>query len=275
MGKQVVGAQNLNILRSKTGHVVFRAKKKDWTDLPAKLPPITREVEMLPEQKRAYMEMMHEFVIEWAGQYVTVEMAVTAKAKLAQISSGFMFDNDRKPVWLMDHKDNPKLNDLEEFLEQVDTKVIVFYHHKPTKESLEWLAQKKANQFECVFLESGLDPDVIEFRKAKFNKEDNVKVIFCQSSAHKYGHTLLGTINQPCHTSYFYENTYNRDTRAQSEDRNHRHGQIWPVTYVDVAMSREDRQTVKALQKKEAFEEALLAEFTGVNDASINRSAEW
>jgi SNF2 family DNA or RNA helicase len=270
MGKQVKGAQNLDILRKQTGEWVFRAKKKDWTDLPEKLPAITREVEMLPNQKAAYLSMMHHFVMEWGDRNVTAQMAVTAKGKLAQISTGFVFDDDGEIHWLMDFKDNPKLKELEDIIDQVDTKLIVFYHHKAAKQALEWLANKHDNQYKSVFLESGLTDAEITSRKHQFNNLDEVKVIYCQSSSHKYGHTLLGTKDQPCHTSVFFENTYNRETRGQSEDRNHRHGQVWPVTYLDIATSREDKLTIKSLQNKEALEDSIMLEFGRTTGANIN-----
>lgn len=273
MGKKVVGSQNLDKLRAKTGHAVFRAKKKDWTDLPSKLPATTRDVEMLPNQRAAYLAMMHDFVMDWGDRPITVEMAVTAKAKLAQISSGFIFDNDKNYHWLMDFDKNPKLKDLEEFMDMVDTKIIIPYHHRPTLEALKWLGDKRHAQegYDYAVLQSGMDTDAIEFEKLKFNTDPNCRYIFLQSSAHKYGHTLLGIqadgpTHMPCHTMYFFENTYNLDTRLQTEDRDHRHGQRFPCSYTDVAVSREDRLTVKALQKKERMEEALLREITGVGD---------
>lgn len=276
MGKKVVGAINLDKLRARTGHGVFRAKKMEWTDLPSKLPPVTRRVEMLPVQREAYLRMMHDFVLEWGERHITVEMAVSAKQKLAQISTGFIYD-EGTVHWLMGFADNPKLNDLEEFIDSVENKVIVFYHHKPAKEAIEALLLKRQEDYLGVILESGLKVEEIEERKRLFNEDPKYKVIFCQSSAHKYGHTLLGLQDtMPCYTTYFFENTYNLDTRVQSEDRNHRHGQRYPVSYYDVAMCREDMLTIEALQRKDRLEDALMKELTGGNiEFDIQDLQEW
>lgn len=273
MGKKVVGAINLDILRQRTGKYAFRAKKIDWTDLPTKLPAVTREIEMIPRQRQAYLTMMHDFVTEWGDQHISVGMAVNAKAKLAQIGTGFMYDNEGQVIWLMEFAENPKLKDLQDFIDSVETKIIIPYHHRPSLEALKWLGDKNAEEWKYAVLESGMDPEDIEFQKALFNTDPAYKVIFIQSTSHKYGHTLLGIQedgpnHMPCHTMYFFENTYNLDTRLQTEDRDHRHGQRFPCGYYDVAISREDRLTIKSLQKKERMEEALLREITGVGDAT-------
>jgi SNF2 family DNA or RNA helicase len=47
------------------------------------------------------------------------------------------------------------------------------------------------------------------------------------------GLTLLGTKTAPCHTAYFYSNSFSFGSREQAEARNHRIGQINKVIYVD------------------------------------------
>lgn len=263
MGKQIIGSQNLDMLREETKENVFRARKSEWTDLPEKLPPVIYDIDMLPQQRQAYLEMMHEFVTMWGDEPITVQMAVTAKQKLAQIGTGFIYNDTGETKWLMPFEENPKLLFLDDYDEMLETKGIIFYHHKPALEALMWWANKHDNKWKVAVLKDKMKDDEIEYQKMLFNTDPSYKYIFCQSSSHKYGHTLLGLQNDgmPCHNSMFFENTYNRETRVQSEDRNHRHGQQFPVSYADIAISREDRLTIKALQKKEMFENALLAEF--------------
>ena len=47
-----------------------------------------------------------------------------------------------------------------------------------------------------------------------------------QAEAGKYGHTLVGTPDDPCATMIFFENSYSLDTRSQLEDRIHRMGAV-------------------------------------------------
>ena len=261
MGKQVTGAQNLDILRMRTGNYAFRAKKVDWTDLPEKISMPPREIDLTESQRRAYLEIMHDFVIELGPEdFITVEMAITVKNKLQQICSGWVYDNEKNVRELVPLAENPKLQEARTVIEEVDTKLLVFYFFRPTKVYLEQLAQEMG--IDHVFLESGLSDDEFDARKRRFNTEDGVKVAFCQTDAVKEGHTLLGTEAMPCHTTLFVENTYSLYARSQAEDRNHRHGQRNVVTYYDIASSREDKAIIKALQKKKDLQETLLAEFT-------------
>lgn len=260
-GKSVVGAQNLDILRMRTGPFAFRAKKKDWTDLPEKLWAHPREVDMTPEQRRAYLEIMNEFVLEIGpDEFITAEMAITIKNKLQQIGSGWIYDNEKRVHEIVPLDQNPKLGDLREFIENIDTKVLVFYYFKPTRAYLGQLAE--AMGIGHVFLESGIKEAEFDKRKYAFNQDRGIQVAFCQSDAVREGHTLLGTEDRPCYTTYFLENNYSLYTRAQAEDRNHRHGQYNPVTYHDVVTSREDKAIIKALQRKAGLQEAVLAELT-------------
>lgn len=260
MGKQIVGGQNLDILRMRTHEHVFRAKKVDWTDLPEQLSPQPREIEMSPKQREAYLLMMHEFVVEWGDQEITAKMAVTAKTKLAQIGTGFLYNNEGEVVMLFDEgQKNPKVEEMLRVIEETEYKLLIFYHFKPSITLIRDALRR--NEIPAVFLPSGLGDDEIEKRKAEFNENEDIKVCVMQSSSYKYGHTLLGTEATPCHTSLFFENNYDLDTRIQCEARNHRHGQRHPVTYIDMSISREDTKVIKALQGKSGLQEALLTEF--------------
>lgn len=261
MGKAVKGAQNLDVLRQRTGSFVFRAKKKDWTDLPEKLWAKPREVDLTAEQRRAYLEIMNEFVLELGpDDFITVDMAITVKNKLQQICSGWVFDNDKNVREIVPLSQNPKLLEARSIIDELDTKVLVFYFFRPTRDRLAEMAEDMGVGH--VFLESGLKDAEMSARKALFNGDDSVKVAFCQIDAVKEGHTLLGTPAVPCHSTIFIENTYSLYARQQAEDRNHRHGQKNAVTYYDISTSREDKAIIQALQKKGDMQEALLAEFT-------------
>ncbi len=267
MGKQVLHAQNLDILRQRTGWFAFRAKKKDWTDLPEKIWSHPREVDLTEVQRRAYLEITHEFVLEIKpDEFITVEMAITVKTKLQQIASGWIYDNDKQVRELVPLADNPKLQEGAEVVNSIDSKILVFYFFRPTRAYLEQLAEQHG--WKAVFLESGLKDDEFDARKRQFNTDDDTKVAFCQIDAVKEGHTLLGTEKQPCHNTLFLENTYSLYARSQAEDRNHRHGQRNVVTYHDITTSREDKAIIKALQRKGDMQEALLSEFTAYRDGA-------
>lgn len=260
-GKQILGHQNLDLMRERTGRYAFRAKKSDWTDLPEKIWMPPREVALTKAQKDAYLSVMHDFVLEFGeDDYLTVEMAITVKNKLQQIGSGWVYDNDKQIREIVPLDENPKLQEAMSILTDIETKSLAFYFFKPTKDYLDQLAAQTGYGY--VFLESGLKDAEFDKRKRAFNEDDDIKWAFCQTDAVKEGHTLLGTKRMPCHNTLFIENTYSMYARAQGEDRNHRHGQEYPVNYWDICVSQEDKKIIRALQKKTTMQEALLHEFT-------------
>lgn len=264
MGKSVLGSQNLDTLRQRTGDFAFRAKKTDWTDLPEKLNALLREIEMTPVQRQMYLEILHDMVIELGpDDFITADMAITVKTKLQQIASGWIYDNEHNVREIVPLDENPKLNEALEVINSVPGKILVFYFFKPTRHYLAALSEKHG--IGHTFLESGLKDAELDRRKRQFNEDDDIKVAWCQTDAIKEGHTLLGTLRQPCHNTLFLENTYSLYARQQAEDRNHRHGQNYPVTYHDIASSKEDRAIIKALQRKAGMQEAILSEFTVLN----------
>lgn len=283
MGKQVLQSQNLDILRVRTVDCAFRARKSEWTDLPEKLYMEPRLSEMTAEQREVYLRMMHEFVVEMGDAEITAKMAVTAKMKLQQIGSGFLYDENRVAHPLFDNpRKIPKIKDLLEFLEGASGKVLLFYHFGQTLHTLREVLED--GQFKPVFLRSGLNDDQIEKGKALFNGDDTVRLGVCQSASFKYGHTLLGTEREPCHTTGFFENTYDLEVRIQCEDRNHRHGQRHPVSYSDFVASREERKIIKALRVKsdrmdlvtKTFEDTMIESLTNeikeINSGTVSKS---
>lgn len=266
-GKQILGYQNLDLMRERTGKYAFRAKKSDWTDLPEKVWMPPREIELSKEQRQAYLSIMHDFVLEFGDDdYLTVEMAITVKNKLQQICSGWVYDNEKQVRELVPLERNPKLQEAASIIEDVNGKILVFYFFKPTRNYLEQLTAQMGKK--AVFLESGLKDAEFDARKRAFNTDDSIDIAYCQTDAVKEGHTLLGTPTRPCHNTLFVENTYSLYARAQGEDRNHRHGQKYPVAYWDIASSREDKAIIRALQKKGEMQEAILSEFTAYRESN-------
>lgn len=274
MGKQILGYQNLDLMRERTGRFAFRAKKKDWTDLPEKIWMPPREIELSPEQRHAYLSIMHDFVLEFSeDDYMTVEMAITVKNKLQQVCSGWVYDNEKTVRELVPFEKNPKIQEARAILEDVRSKILVFYFFKPTRGYLEQLMSDMGEEYVVL---AGSDPidgrdkklsdDEFDRRKRAFNEDPRVRIALCQTDSVKEGHTLLGTKEMPCHNTLFVENTYSLYARSQAEDRNHRHGQEYPVTYWDIASSREDKAIIKALQRKAEMQEAILSEFTSYRE---------
>lgn len=250
LGKQIVGARNEVELAQILDAHSFRATKAEWTDLPGQLYTY-RHYEMKGEQKAAYDEMLKEFVTQWQDESIAAPMVITQSMKLQQISSGFIIDEEGETHELVKPKDNPKLRLLKEVVEEQSGKVLVFCFYRHTVHTLRDAFDK------CAYMFGGVASDEITEQKKLFNEGD-AKIFVIQLSTGKYGHTLLGNEEWPCHTAVFYENNYDLDARIQAEARNHRHGQKYPVTYIDFVGTSLDKKIIDALHKKQKLASTIV-----------------
>ena len=257
--KKVVGTQNEELLADKIEKFIFRASKKDWTDLPPKL-YTSRQYQLPPKLAAQYASMEDDFVI-WLNdnENVAVDAFITKYIKLAQIQSGFIIKEDGSIEELVPPEDNPRFNLVKDIIEESTGKVVVPYIHKYTRH----LLLRALEEYHPAIIKGGMSPEEIQFNKARFNEDPECRVILAQTKASKYGHTLIGGENlDRCSTMVFAENSYSLDDRSQIEDRIHRHGQTADsCLYVDVWGTALDRRVTQALQAKESIAQAVFSYF--------------
>jgi SNF2 family DNA or RNA helicase len=256
--KQVVGAINEDILAERIDPHIFRATKAEWTDLPPKVYTV-REYKMTLEMKSMYKSMEDEFTL-WLNdeESVSVDAAITKYIKLAQIQAGFILDEQGKTRWLVEPKNNPRLNVVEEILnDEIVGKATVVYRHRAALEML----MERFTALNPTYIKGGMSSEDIEEQKRIFNNDKTSRVMFLQTDAAKYGHTLLGLQNREdhCSSQIFFETSYSLDARSQIEDRSHRYGQLGEcMSYYDLYGTPLDRDVVKALQRKESVFQAVF-----------------
>lgn len=259
-GKKVVGTQNEALLAAKIDKFIFRASKKDWTDLPPKM-YTSREYKLTPKLAAYYKSMEDDFVL-WLteSENVAVDTFITKYIKLAQIQSGFIIKEDGSIEELVASEENPRFVLVREVVEECAGKVVIPYIHRYTLN----LLSRALAEYNPTFISGSMEPGEIQANKDKFNKDDSCRVILVQTRAGKYGHTLLGGLeaNNNCHTMIFAENSYSLDDRSQIEDRIHRHGQTADhCMYIDVWGTPLDHKVTMALQAKESIAKAAFQHF--------------
>lgn len=260
-GKQVMGAKNEDELKRVLEQTSFLARKKDWSDLPAKLDPITIKVSMGQDQAAAYKRMEKDFVLELMEaeerRKISVDIILSRDIKLRQIMSGWIYEEDGGVTDLIDFQDNPRFTIMDEIVsEQIAGKAVIVAWYKPTINRLIDAFTEKG--YEPTFIRGGMTTAEIDKQKKAFNESDNTKVMVVQQVSAKYGHTLLGTEREPCSSMLFFEQSYSLDDRSQIEDRIHRYGQVWPCSYFDFVAGKLDRAVIRALQRKEGVAAAIL-----------------
>lgn len=263
-GKQAIGTKNERKLDDLLSTCSFRARRVDWGARIAcdyelvKLP-------MLPEQKRQYDNMQRDFVI-WlqSGEPVEAEQVISKHTKMQQISSGFIYSEDGERHDIVPFEKTPKWVDLLDRLQNyVRGKVIVIAHYKATVERLVRALRNAGFAPALILGDSQMrefDADV-ELEKRRFNGDPKCKVLVGQSSAVKYGHTLMGSDSDPCLSMAFFENNYNLDNRAQAEERPQGFGQKAAIHVWDYYGSPVERQIVEALQKKRRMAEVVMSAY--------------
>jgi hypothetical protein len=142
--------------------------------------------------------------------------------------------------------------------DEIVGKTTVVYRHRA---ALEMLLERFAS-LNPTYIKGGMSPEDVEEQKRMFNEEKASRVMFLQTDAAKYGHTLLGLPDRESHCSsqIFFETSYSLDARSQIEDRSHRYGQLGDcMSYFDMYGTSLDRDVVAALQRKESVFQAVFS----------------
>lgn len=274
-GRQIVGVKKDAVpqLHGILFQSAFQARRADWA---TSFEPDyeIRTLDMPEELKRPYFQMEEEFMV-WldSGEILTVDQIVTKHQKLMQISSGFIYDENKNPRWLVPPAQNPKLQDLLFSLENIiEGKTIVIAVHDATIDML--LEQLK--QYQPAVIrggKKGKERDV-EAEKVRFNTDPACRVMLGQERAIKYGHTLMGTPEDPCLTHYYFENSYSLDDRDQSEQRNQGEGQLSATNVVDPVCSEIEEKIIDALQRKENVASVVMNYYNARKPNRSRKNAE-
>ena len=262
-------------VQSDISHMMYRKASRINKELFLDLPPLvkqTYEVQMSPEQARAYKEMRQNYITwiqskdsgprdkEGKLQPVVAQLAVTKLLRLQQIISGYVKTDVGEEV---PFSKNPRLKALEELVESLvkDHKIIIWCSfkcdYKVIDKMLTHLKIYELNQeFEHVFLTGeqtgGQKQDAID----RFQRDPKTKIIVANRASGGTGVNL---------TQAAYSIVYSRDfslaNELQSEARNHRGGsEIHErITKIDlVTPDTVDSQVLEALKQKKNISDVIL-----------------
>lgn len=270
-GKKVLGSKNEEELYETLVAWGFMARRTNWLTTPG-VDYATVKVDMIPEQKVHYKRMEQDFLteLEVAGYdplVISADQIIGKLLKLQQISSGFVIDETGKPHDIMPAKVNPKLQRTKQMVtSQLQDKVIIFAHYR---HSIDMLMEELKEFNPCLI---GGDAQMraygrdVQSEKARFNGDPSSRVMVGQEQAIRYGHTLMGTPEDPCLSWIFHENNYSLNDRSQCEERGQGAGQVDKGTIYDMQCAPIDADIIEALKAKEDISAAVMnyARSTGV-----------
>jgi len=251
--RKVVGFRHMEHLRELVGRFSTRLLKSDCLDLPPKIYS-TREVPFDPKQKRAYEQMREIQVAQLEEKAktttITAQTVLTALIKLQQILCGFAIDEAGNCI------DVPTLRyqALKDIIEDTDGKVIIWTHFKHSVERIGEYLRKTFPESDTGLYYGGTKNDDRNRIVDSFQEESNKMRFIVANSAASKGLTL--TRGQ---TNIYFTNTFNLETRLQSEDRTHRIGTSGAVNYIDlVTHNTVDEKIIKALRHKVSLGDMVI-----------------
>tara|TARA_R100000808_G_scaffold15950_1_gene36370 strand:+ start:23088 stop:24533 length:1446 start_codon:yes stop_codon:yes gene_type:complete len=251
--QQIVGYRNLDELKDLLGAFSFRVLKKDCIDLPDKM-YTTREVELTPEQNRIYKELKDYAIAQLEdAEFVTTNSVITQILRLQQVLCGFTTTDSKEIVEIPSNR----LKELMATLEEIDGKCIIWanYQHDIRAITAEIAKVYGARSVAHYYGETDAKerPLIVELFQ---DPKSPLRYFVGQPRTGGFGLTLT-----EANTVIYYSNSYDLETRLQSEDRAHRIGQTNKVTYIDLIVPKTiDEKILKSLRNKINLATQVLGE---------------
>lgn len=224
----------------------IRFSLDDCTDLPEQT-FMTRDVEMTPEQKKAYKDMLSKLATEYAGgQILAVNEAIKAN-KLIQIACGVAYGTGGEEVVL---PAKPRLDVLKEIIEESEGKVIVFV---PLTGALEAVATELRKEWSVETIHGGTSKNERDRIFGEFQKMDDPRVLVANAATMSHGLTLTAAT-----TIVWYAPVHSNEIYEQACARVRRPGQTRTTVIVHIAGSDVERRVYKRLEGKQSMQGLLL-----------------
>lgn len=235
---QIVGFQNLEELQARVAKYSYRVLKKDCLDLEPKT-YVPRDVEMTGDQAKMFKELKlfgHTKIdtADGSERFVTTDMVIKRITRELQICCGFVMDDEERV--LHEVKEN-KTQALLDVLEEHNGKAIIWCPwHVPLQKIVTRLTKEYGAKSVAQF--HGNNAKTRHEEEARFLNDPECLYMVATQGAGMRGNTWVNAS-----LTVYYGNNYDLEQRDQSEDRNHRIGQVNRVTYVDLIVegSREHK----------------------------------
>jgi len=243
---------NLDELNVKLKTFSYRIRKDECLDLPEKIKQL-RTIQLTTEQRNVYNNLKEKAIAIMQDESVSFTVKLVELLRLHQITNGFLKTDEGN---IKEFKDNPKMDELLNILEQIEGKAIIWANYVHNIESITSKLIELYGKNSVVNIYG--DVDAIKRKEAvhRFQNDAECKFFVGNPSTGGFGLTLTAA-------SYviYFSNNYNYEIRIQSEDRAHRIGQSKNVTYIDiVAKDSVDFHIMKALQNKLQISNKTLGE---------------
>jgi SNF2 family DNA or RNA helicase len=243
--KWEIRESSYDIIREKISQKSLRAKKEECLDLP----PLVKQritVELSPEQRRHYDNMLRDFITFIDDKAVSADLVLTKMLRLLQITTGHVSDEDGQ---IHTFANTPRMAALEELLDDIipsTEKVIIWCIFKENYKQVREVCNKLGVKY--VEVHGQVDSATKYNNVNLFNTDPTVRCFIGHASSVGIGINL-------CSASYsiVYSRSYSLEMDLQSEARNYRAGseRHSKITKIDiVAKDTVDEAVLDILENK-------------------------
>lgn len=223
-----------------------------------KLPPartVLKSVPMTSRQRKAYERVVEDWEFETKQGIYEIDHVISRLAKLRQIASGFVYDADKRAIWLSQHSN--KIDLLFEMLGSKDhlahkPKVVVWAMYRAELDRIEKTARELG--ISCVRYR-GNSKELVQAR-LDFQNKSSVRLFVAQADRGVGMNELV-----VADTAIYFSNSLRVVSRQQSERRVRRIGSEHHslITYYDlVTEGTYDLELVTGLQNKISVASSIL-----------------
>lgn len=224
----------------------------DCVDLPEQIFE-HRDVEMSPEQKKAYKDMMSKLTAELVAERMDETHTITAvneavKAnKLIQIACGVAYGPDGEHIIL---PANQRIEVLKECIEESEGKVLVFV---PLTGVLNHLKEELEKHFTVAVVHGETKKHERDEIFRAFQNSAEPRVLLANPTTMSHGLTLTAATN-----IVWYAPVYSGEVYEQACARVRRPGQKKTTVIVHIAASEVERRAYSRLKDKQRMQGLLL-----------------
>jgi SNF2 family DNA or RNA helicase len=223
----------------------IRFSRDDCVDLP---PCIwaERHVEMTPEQKTAYKNMLARLAMEYQGDQVLAVNEAVKMQKLLQIACGVVYGDDQD----IHLPAKPRIEVVREIVEEAGTKTIVFV---PFKGVLRYVAAQLASDFTVEMISGDTSKSERDRIFHAFQHESSPRVLVAQPAAMSHGLTLTAA-----NTVVWFAPVTSNEIYEQANARVTRPGQKHTQFVVNIEGSEVERRLYSRLRDRQKLQGLLL-----------------
>ena len=214
----------------------YDEKEVPEIDLPTRMPPIVKRMNMAGEQREHYLRALEGLLnAQGTGDAALMD---APWMRMRQIVSGYLTWRDDTGEHTVRFKENPKLAALEATLyEMGNSKIVICHYYTETGAMI--CDRLTELGFKHEWLHGGTK-DKVGARK-RFMEDPECRVFVMNTEAGGTGNDGLQKVAK---YMLFYETPTPPDTRKQVEKRIHRPGQAERTFFIDLVMKRSMDQTI-------------------------------